>query len=160
VRFQAPPQGQVRAARSTGQPVVRADDGRCRPGNLFDGLYCQRIGPQYCADRPSWTAIGWSAFDLVGTSQHGPPPLSVQALKPRKPRRPRAWLGVHRFHLGHRLAEPQPAHYVRSRMSDGLKAVPPMLCTGLAPTALNTSTLITRSAGRSRTVSTPTWPVF
>src|SRR6185437_16757747 len=69
------------------------------------------------------------------------------------------WLGVYRSHLRHRLAEPQPAQYVRSRISDGLKAATPTHGTGLSPTALNPSTLITRSAGRSRTVSTPAGPV-
>jgi hypothetical protein len=44
-RFQVPPQGQVRATRSAGEPVVRADDGCCRPGHLFDGLCCRWIGP-------------------------------------------------------------------------------------------------------------------
>src|SRR5215475_14891697 len=49
--------------------------------------------------------------------------------------------------------------YVHSRISDGLKAATPSHGTGLSPTALNPSRLITRSAGRSRTVSTPAGPV-
>ena len=77
--------------------MVRADDGRGRPGHLFYGLGCRWIGPQYCAGRPAWAAAGRSSFYLVGTSQHGPAPIDVQALKRREPGRPRGWLGAHRY---------------------------------------------------------------
>jgi hypothetical protein len=94
--------------------VVGAHDGRCRPGHLFDGLCGRWIGPQYRADRPSWSATGWSPFDLMGASQHGMPPLSVQALKRRTPGRSQGRLGGHRFHLGYSTGsgglEARPRH--------------------------------------------------
>ena len=93
--------------------MVRADDGRRRSSNLFDGPPCWPIGPQYRAGRPPGAATGWSAFDSVGTGQHGLPSLSMQALKSREPSRARG-LGVHRSHLAAGLAEPQPAGYIRA----------------------------------------------
>ena len=79
--LQVPPHGQVRATRGTGQPVVRADHGRGGPGRLVDGAGGPRIGPQHRAGRPARAAAGRSLLGLVGTRQHGPPPVSVQTRK-------------------------------------------------------------------------------
>jgi len=61
-------------------------------------------------------------------------PLSVQALKPRKPCRPRGWLGMHRPLLGHRLANLN-RHATSAAGSAVISTGTPMHCTGLSPMA-------------------------
>src|SRR5215472_18021260 len=72
----------MRAAHRPSEPVITADDARCRLRNLLDNLGGPVIGSQHGANSPSRPAVGRLRLDLVCAGQYRFLPFREQVIKP------------------------------------------------------------------------------